>query len=263
MLAAGLDVGSARTKVVLWKDGGVLGRAVVVQGSESVPATVARVLDEGADTSGVAVADFERIAVTGVGREECDSGWAKLVDGMCLAQAADRTLSSTRVVLDVGAQKVLAVRCTGGKALKFSRNEQCAGGEFRAQESMMEDLGFPPAHKLLGRTATPMEVSAAEQASAVWSGRVERRILTTIEMCKRYSLDGIVHFQQSGCPMGQSTAQIMDERVQAELNIPSLLLDGRMLDQEWYDETQIFSQLEEFIEQCVAYKEMRGVRVGT
>jgi hypothetical protein len=133
-----------------------------------------------------------------------------------------------------------------------------AGGEFRAQESMMEDLGFPVASKLLGRPATPLEVSAAEQASAVWSGRVERRILTTIEMCKRYSLDGIVHFQQSGCPMGQSTAQIMDERVQTELSIPSLLLDGRMLDQEWYDETQMFSQLEEFIEQCVAYKEMRG-----
>ncbi len=132
-----------------------------------------------------------------------------------------------------------------------------AGGEFGCQESMMEELGFPPVSKLIGRQATPLEEVAGDMARGVWSGRVERRILTTIAVCRRYHLDGIVHFQQSGCPMGQSTAQIMSERIEAELSIPSLLLDGRMLDQEWYNETQVFSQLEEFIDVCVAYKEMR------
>lgn len=131
MITAGLDVGSARTKAVVWKDGTVLGKAVVEQGSESVPATVDRALKQVAAAAGVSVASLERVGVTGIGREECDSGWTKLVDGLCLAKAADRLLPSTRVVLDVGAQKVLAVRCQSGKALKFSRNEQCAGGTGR------------------------------------------------------------------------------------------------------------------------------------
>ncbi len=160
MLTAGLDVGSARTKVVVWKDGGVLGRAVVVQGAESVPATVAKALGEGAAAAGVAVADLERIAATGVGREECDPDWTKLVDGMCLARAAGRTLPSARVVLDVGAQKVLAVRCVDGKALKFSRNEQCAGGTGRFLEMAGGILGLSLSEmdEVATRSTSPTEL---------------------------------------------------------------------------------------------------------
>ena len=134
MAVAGLDVGATYTKAVAVSNGDVLGEVKLFQGSESVPTIADKALDEVAAAAGLSRDALEQIAVTGVGREDCDPEWMKLVDGMCLAQAADKFYPDTRVVLDVGAQKVLAVRCIKGKALKFSKNEQCAGGTGRFLE---------------------------------------------------------------------------------------------------------------------------------
>lgn len=130
MIVAGLDIGTSFTKAVALSDGTVVGRVKLFQGAESVTTVVTRALEQLTEASGLTQAP-SHIAATGVGREEADPSWLKLVDGMCLARAAGKLYPTAGVVLDVGAQKALAVRCTGGKALKFSKNEQCAGGTGR------------------------------------------------------------------------------------------------------------------------------------
>ena len=180
MAVAGLDVGATYTKAVAISDGAVLGEVKLFQGSESVPTIAGKALHEVAAAAGLSRDAIERIAVTGVGREDCDPGWMKLVDGMCLARAADRLYPDTRVVLDVGAQKVLAVRCIRGKALKFSKNEQCAGGTGRFLEMAagILRLNLPEMNEAAVSSEQPVELQS------VCSVFAESEILSQIHVNK-------------------------------------------------------------------------------
>ncbi|MFH1082730.1 MAG: acyl-CoA dehydratase activase, partial [Pseudomonadota bacterium] len=48
-----------------------------------------------------------------------------------------------RCVLDVGAQKCVAVKCLGGKPLKIRANDRCASGSGRYIEMVADVLGVP------------------------------------------------------------------------------------------------------------------------
>lgn len=180
MAVAGLDVGAIYTKGVVLSNGTVLSKVKLLQGSESVPATAAKVLSQVAAAAGLRPEALERIGVTGVGKEECDPAWRKLVDGMCLAKAADRLYPDTKVVLDVGAQKVLAVRCVGGKPFKFSKNEQCAGGTGRFLEMAASILmiSLPEMDQAAAKSANPVELQS------ICSVFAESEILSQIHVTK-------------------------------------------------------------------------------
>ena len=90
----------------------------------------------------------------------------------------------------------------------------------------------------------------------IWGGEVERRTAFILAQTETYSIDGLVHFQQSGCPLALGSAGIIADRVEDELGVPSLLLDGRMLYEEFYNEEEVHEKLEEFIELCLDRKEM-------
>ncbi len=77
-----------------------------------------------------------------------------------------------------------------------------------------------------------------------------------LDQVETFKIDGIVHFQQSGCPLALGSAQVIADRAEDELGIPSLLLEGRMLDEEFYNEEEVHEKLEEFIDLCIDRKEM-------
>ncbi len=107
-----------------------------------------------------------------------------------------------------------------------------------------------------GRKLTPLEEEARWMGWNTWGGDTERRTQFVLDQVECFKIDGIVHFQQSGCPLALGSAQVIADRAEDELGIPSLLLEGRMLDEEFYNEEEVHEKLEEFIDLCLDRKEM-------
>jgi benzoyl-CoA reductase/2-hydroxyglutaryl-CoA dehydratase subunit BcrC/BadD/HgdB len=59
-----------------------------------------------------------------------------------------------------------------------------------------------------------------------WNGSSERRVSTLVENAREYSVHGAVHFNQWGCRVSAGHSQLFAERLEKELGIPTLILDG-------------------------------------
>lgn len=80
------------------------------------------------EKTGISKEETERISVTGTGAQYIAFANAQLPESVCLARGIDFLLPSTRIVLDLGARKSLAVKCKEGKALKLAASSKCAAG---------------------------------------------------------------------------------------------------------------------------------------
>lgn len=97
-----------------------------------------------------------------------------------------------------------------------------------------------------GRKLSPLEEEAAFMISGHWSGPAERRIQEILDRCRKAGIKGLVHFQQTGCATCIGCAQILAERVEKELGIPSLHIEGRCQDSEGFNEKDFAERLENF-----------------
>lgn len=142
MLALGIDVGFEMTKVILLNGATVISRAVVPGGYQKVSIIVERALNEALENASIILDDIECIASTGFGKNDAVEAQYKLGEFACLAKAAEWVDPAVRTLIDVGAQKSLAVRCISGKALNFAGNERCAVGSGRMLEMVASILGL-------------------------------------------------------------------------------------------------------------------------
>ena len=143
MITAGIDMGSKTVKVVVVRDGQVVGRAMRAAGVNTVH--VAReVLAEALAQGGVARSEVGRVVATGVGREEAPERDSTLTEVGCAARGAVRLFSDVRTIIDVGAEEGRAIRCDErGKVVDFAINEKCAAGAGAFTEAMARALEVP------------------------------------------------------------------------------------------------------------------------
>ena len=109
-----------------------------------------------------------------------------------------------------------------------------------------------------GRKLTPME-EEARQLDFVWGREGNYWVDTHLHSCRDLHLDGIIYFQQWGCPTSNSLGQVIAETAEKELGIPTLLIEGRMLESSMFDKKDFYSRLEEFTEICAAKKADRQI----
>ncbi len=102
--------------------------AVIPGGSESTAQVAQTALNEAAKKAKVSVKDIGYIIATGVGREYIPFANQGLLEFLCLAKGIDFLLPSARMVVDLGARKSLAVKCSGGRAIKLAASGKCAAG---------------------------------------------------------------------------------------------------------------------------------------
>jgi benzoyl-CoA reductase/2-hydroxyglutaryl-CoA dehydratase subunit BcrC/BadD/HgdB len=88
-----------------------------------------------------------------------------------------------------------------------------------------------------------------------WAGLAENRVKAVAEVCRDYHIDGIVHFQMAGCHTLCGSAIIVGERIEKEMGIPSLYIEGYCLDQEKFDQAQFEAHLDAFVLVCLRRKE--------
>jgi (R)-2-hydroxyacyl-CoA dehydratese activating ATPase len=163
MITAGIDVGSAYTKVALVDDGGrVAGTATLASGYDFERAAE-RGLAAALAAAGLPRDGVDYVAATGYGRYMVPFRDLAVTELTCHAYAVSRLLPPVRTVLDVGGQTVKAVRLgEGGRVRAFRLNDKCAAGSGAFLEKTMRYLGYTAADiaPLAEAAASPVTVSS-------------------------------------------------------------------------------------------------------
>ncbi len=165
MITAGIDMGSKTIKVVVLRDGQIIGKAMTLAGFESREAAE-KALGAALDEAGIGKNEVERTAATGAGRKYAPDTEESISEVAGDAKGAIDLFPSARTVIDVGAEEGRAIRCNEeGKVLDFALNEKCAAGAgafteamSRALEVEIEELGRM---SLASKNAVPMNAQCA------------------------------------------------------------------------------------------------------
>jgi len=110
-----------------------------------------------------------------------------------------------------------------------------------------------------GRKLTPLE-EEARQVDFVWGRSGDAWVQTHINSCRDLHLDGIIYFIQWGCPVTSALGKVVADSVESLLKIPTLLIEGRMLESSIYDEKDFNAKLRDFVDICIDRKSHPGVK---
>ncbi len=165
MTTAAMDMGAKNIKVVILRDGVIIGKALELAGFESREAAE-RAFDRALAEAGVAKDDLGGIVATGAGRKNAPHTDRDITEVGGDAKGVVNLYPNARTVIDVGAEEGRAIRCSEeGKVLDFALNEKCAAGAgafteamSRALEVSIEELGRL---SLDSKKPTPMNAQCA------------------------------------------------------------------------------------------------------
>ena len=94
----------------------------------------------------------------------------------------------------------------------------------------------------------------------MWGRLGDTWVQMHLHSCQELHLDGIVYFLQWGCPTTNNLGKVVSDVAEKELGIPTLLIEGRMLEKSNYDEKDFQAKLADFVDICLARKESRGLK---
>lgn len=140
MITAGIDMGAKTIKVVVLRDGAIVGKAIRVGGTDAVGAA-REVMAEALGQAGLSRADVQQVVATGAGREEAPDKDRTLTEVGGVGRAIVHLYPEVRTVVDVGAEEGRAIRCDErGRVVDFAINEKCAAGAGAFTEAMARAL---------------------------------------------------------------------------------------------------------------------------
>jgi hypothetical protein len=109
-----------------------------------------------------------------------------------------------------------------------------------------------------GRKLSPLEEVARTMLYNSWAGDGERWIADTLRVSKEFKADGLVLFEQTGCQPVTGISQLIVDRAEEELGIPTWRIEGRMLlGRSERTNAEFMSGLEAFVNLCFDRKEGR------
>ena len=128
MTTAGMDVGAKTVKVVIIKDGQIIGKGIAAAGLEAEGATQSA-WEKALKDAGLSRKELSKVMATGSRREEVGGFDDEVSEIVADARAMSVVNPEIKTMLDVGAEEGRAVRMdSGGKVLEFAVNEKCAAG---------------------------------------------------------------------------------------------------------------------------------------
>jgi len=148
MITAGVDCGAKTVKVVILKDGKIVGKNLFLAGIDTAGAAE-KAYEEALIAAGLKRGDVDKVWATGVGEKEARFKNAIITEVSADARGGVFLFPSARTVIDVGAEEGRAIRVEDrGKVVDFAINEKCAAGTgafieamARALEVSIEDMG--------------------------------------------------------------------------------------------------------------------------
>ncbi len=180
-IVAGIDAGAENIKAVVLSEGGVLCWMDIPVGTESVVQVAQRALSQATEKANIALNDIERIVATGAGRKYISFANHESAMFLCLAKGVDWLLPSTRTVLDLGARKLLVVKCDRGRVVKFASGDRCAAGCGAYLEVVANILGI----EVDGMAALSLKSKEHLEIQAICAIFAESEIISLIHMGKK------------------------------------------------------------------------------
>ena len=138
MITAGIDVGLEYTKVVILKDGEVVGRACGESGGARRPDAVRDVYGEALKAAGVNAEDVEKAISTGKGKFDAAFADEQLAETITAAKAANVLADGATAVVGIGADETVIATLDGAKIKEFAINQKCAAALGLFLESMAD-----------------------------------------------------------------------------------------------------------------------------
>jgi len=144
MITAGIDCGAKTVKVLILKDGRVIGKSLALAGFDTKAATE-QSFNIALREAGLSKNDIQRIVATGAGRlEAAFLAKEETTEVAADARGAIKLFPSARTVIDVGAEEGRAIKIDrNGKVVDFAVNEKCAAGAGAFMEAMSRALEVP------------------------------------------------------------------------------------------------------------------------
>lgn len=143
MITAGIDMGAAFAKMVIVKDGEVIGKGickVTLEPEEAVRTVQGLALKD----AGVRLDEIQRVGATGAGRKLVKNADLVVTDVTADAAGANYLDKTVRTVIDVGGEEARAVKINEeGKVVSFAVNDKCAAGAGAFIEAMTRALELP------------------------------------------------------------------------------------------------------------------------
>ncbi len=143
MYVAGVDIGSASSKAVIFDGRRVIAHAIIATGAESA-ASSERVMKQALEAASLRLDDIRFVVSTGYGRVIVPFAQEEITELSCHALGAHWLFPGARTVLDMGGQDCKAIRCDArGRLGDFAMNDKCAAGTGRFLELMAQVLNLP------------------------------------------------------------------------------------------------------------------------
>ncbi len=181
MIVAGIDAGLQAIKVVIFKDSRLLSHVTITCGSEPTVVVAERGLRQAAESGRISLGDIQYTVATGSGRAAVPFAQGQAGLSLCLAKGAEWISPSIRTVLDIGAQRTLAVKCQGGIPLKIATNDRCAAGSGMYLEMVAQVLGV----KMERMAELAMQSKSAAEVASTCTVFAESEIISLIHMKKK------------------------------------------------------------------------------
>ena len=99
-----------------------------------------------------------------------------------------------------------------------------------------------------GDPRDPLDSLARKMIANFPNGIIGNRISLTKQRVIDYEIDGIVHFTQLGCRQYAGGNRMVADAIYDELGIPSIFLDGDVLDHRDYSKVEIRNSVDDFFE---------------
>lgn len=144
MINVGIDVGAKNIKIVVLRDGEMIGKGISLAGFETKE-TIKILFDETIKQAGITPEQIDTITSTGSGRKAAaDYAKISVTEVTAATKGATSLFPSVRCVIDVGAEEGRTIRCdSAGKIVDFALNEKCAAGAGAFIEAMSRALEIP------------------------------------------------------------------------------------------------------------------------
>ena len=161
--AAGVDVGSLCTKVVIVDDRHKILSYSIVRSGFIFKDAAEDGMNEALKSAGLTPGDIGYTVSTGYGRSHVQFADKEVTEITCHARGAKAFLPQIQTIIDIGGRdsKVIYVNECGG-VTKFTMNDKCAAGTGRFLEVMAGALqvNLPELGELWFRSRKPVEVSS-------------------------------------------------------------------------------------------------------
>ena len=140
MITAGIDLGACNAKMVILKDGKIIGKGLTEMTLEPEEA-IQKVKELAFGEANIDEKEIDRIGVTGSGRNLIKDANLYTTDVTADAAGVNYIDKSIKTLIDIGGEEARAVKVNEeGKVINFAVNDKCAAGAGAFTEAMARAL---------------------------------------------------------------------------------------------------------------------------